>query len=659
MTRTALIFLLAVFLPALILGGLALRSATEQRIIIERQEAELRQKQTDDIAEEIRLALNAEHQLFTEAVQTLLSEDTPQNFAMNCQSLMPRVWERPGIPFAVTVDGQILAPSLGGKFLNTANERFIADNGDFLGNKIAVDVYQTSIDAFNELNRKLVKTGKTGLNIYFNQRQQDVQQRLFANAPAQQAESPLRPTDKDVDQSEAFLKDPADRQISDRASKKREVSPSQQAQTPQSTYEPAPRNYNVLRKVVPQTIQQMELPVKVLESRLNVETSNFGAIVQGKPGGILSRFVQDQLKIFFWVRSDAAPELVFGVQTDPSDLKDLVEPILEANADGEGAAVLAVLNDRARPFLASDGKNIVEWQRPFVASEIGEVLPHWEVALYLADPEQLTRSANLIRAILISLIALALAAIVWGGTLVVLDTRRKLALVQKKTDFVSNVSHELKTPLTSIRMFAELLQQDRVKDSSKVSHYLRIISLESERLTRLINNVLDFAKMERNQKSYDKKPIDLYEVIRRIWEGQEMHLRDHGFETRWHAGDPPYPVHGDEDSLAQVIVNLISNAEKYSPERKEIELHTYITDSELCVGVLDRGSGVPKGHEKKIFEHFYRAHDSLSSGIQGSGLGLTLAARIASDHGGKITYKAREGGGSSFTLHLPLRREGS
>jgi signal transduction histidine kinase len=106
-------------------------------------------------------------------------------------------------------------------------------------------------------------------------------------------------------------------------------------------------------------------------------------------------------------------------------------------------------------------------------------------------------------------------------------------------------------------------------------------------------------------------------------------------------------------------VNLLSNAEKYCGEHKDVELHSYLDGGRVCVSVLDRGSGVPAGEERKIFEAFYRAHDSLSSGIQGSGLGLTLAARLAAEHGGEITYAARDGGGSNFTLKLPLARNSS
>jgi signal transduction histidine kinase len=191
----------------------------------------------------------------------------------------------------------------------------------------------------------------------------------------------------------------------------------------------------------------------------------------------------------------------------------------------------------------------------------------------------------------------------------------------------------------------------------KRPQYLRIIVAEAERLTRLINNVLDFARLERRQKRYDLRPLDLHALLAKVWETHELHLRENGFATRWESAPAPYPVIGNEDALAQTLVNLLSNAEKYSLERKEIEVHSYSSAGSVFISVLDRGSGIPAGEEMKIFEAFYRAHDSLSSGIQGSGLGLTLAQKIAKEHGGEITYQRRQGGGSSFTLRLPLAAE--
>jgi signal transduction histidine kinase len=413
---------------------------------------------------------------------------------------------------------------------------------------------------------------------------------------------------------------------------------------------------NQLRQVQPQ--EMFGVGDRPAWSFLEPETAEFRALSRDAAEGVIARFVQDRLTLLFWLRPPQAPELVFGCVLDAGDLEDLWVPILPApglSLKGAPEFILALLDDKGRPVARSPGDAPDQaWKRPFVATEIGEALPHWEAALYLMKPEQIQASARGWKRTLTFLIAGLLGAIALGGWLVAADARRQMALAQQKTDFVSNVSHELKTPLTSIRMFAELMLAGRPETAGKTPQYLRIIMVEAERLTRLINNVLDFAKLERRQKRIERKPLDLHPVIAALWESQEVHLRESGFSTRWEAAPGPYRVQGDDDALAQILVNLLSNAEKYSIERKEIELQTWIDDGRVHISVLDRGTGIPAGEESKIFEPFYRAHDSLSSGIQGSGLGLTLAQRLAREHGGAITCRNRAGGGSAFTLSLPL-----
>ncbi len=163
--------------------------------------------------------------------------------------------------------------------------------------------------------------------------------------------------------------------------------------------------------------------------------------------------------------------------------------------------------------------------------------------------------------------------------------------------------------------------------------------------------------MERGEKKYNFQPCDLTDIVRAAAETFRPHLEADGFKFICELPDTTIPIRGDADALSQIIVNLLSNAEKYSNGGKEITLQLAQKQSPLPhaeIKVLDRGSGVPRGSEEKIFEKFYRAHDSLSSGIQGSGLGLTIARQIARAHGGDVVYEPRDGGGSCFVLRLPL-----
>jgi len=596
--RSIWIFFLAILLPSVGLGWLALRGANEQQIILERRTAELYQKETDAVASSARSLIEEERRAFADRVRQLKADASAIEISRQFATKLSGIWERRAIGFALSSEGNLISPSAQEAEGNPERQKFLQDNGAFLSGTTPATVYSVPQE---ELNR-----------------------------PEQRRKSNKVEADS----------------FADSATKK-------QAMTKPSSAMPQDKDETQLRNVAPQREQAANAPAV---SQLVTATADFRALTSDHPEGVVTRFMQDRLEIVFWLRLPEAPGMIFGCLMNVDDLGNLWQGAFPENSGAD--YVLALLNDKARPVATQPPNDKTrDWRRPFVASEIGEALPHWEAALYLAHPEQMQTNARNIRRTLVLLVAAALVAIAAGGWTVFADARRQLALAQKKTDFVSNVSHELKTPLTSIRMFAEMMEGGSVTDEKR-PRYLRIIVAEAERLTRLINNVLDFARLERKQKRYDFRPLDLHEVLARTWEGQELHLREQGFTTGWKAAPPPYPVRGDEDALAQIVVNLLSNAEKYSADRKEIELHSYLNDDSVNVSVLDRGSGVPAGEETKIFEAFYRAHDSLASGIQGSGLGLTLAQRIAKEHGGEISYQAREGGGSNVTLRLPLTRAG-
>ncbi|HKQ40312.1 MAG TPA: HAMP domain-containing sensor histidine kinase [Verrucomicrobiae bacterium] len=398
----------------------------------------------------------------------------------------------------------------------------------------------------------------------------------------------------------------------------------------------------------PEPKQKDELPSKMLP-----EQCEFKGLVGDQMDGTLARFLQNQLKVLFWHRSPLDPEVVFGAQVDLNGLIQRLQPIVKLDSGLAHAIAVALLDDTARPKVLAPPNFKADWRRPFVAAEIGDALPHWKVGVFMLNPARLHQSARTLRLTVTLLIVVLLLAIAFGSWLIVNDLKRQLALARQKTDFVSNVSHELKTPLTSIRMFSELLADNRVEDPARQRQFLRIITAETARLTRLINNVLDFSRMERGEKTYKMERFDLRAVVEEICTTYRPHLEEHGFHFECATGSSPVFVKGDRDALAQVLVNLLSNAEKYSADRKEIRVEL----NGEGLSVLDRGLGVPSGCEQKIFEQFFRAHDSLASGIEGSGLGLTLAQQIIRAHGGSIHYESRTAGGSCFTVRIPHENE--
>ncbi len=598
MKKVALVFVLAVFVPSLVLAWLAVRSLRDQQFILERQQSLLYQGVADAKAKEVQDALTEYQHSFAAQVTKLLGKRDPQEIAGSFDDLLRRDWPLAQVGFCVSLAGQIKAPAL---YARAEARKFLDDNGRFLANRESADVYANPKQLPGNVN---------------NANYQNVQPQPSSGAPAD-------------------LQNESARQAAFNKLQQRNVFPQQQTLSSQR------------QDANEQTQQQF--------SKAAAAPAEFRQLIGEDTEGTLARFVDNKLNVLLWYRSPSDPELVFGTQLALRRLIEGLSPLVRQVEPALGNEIcVALLDDTAKPVALSHPGFHAAWKRPFVATEIGEALPHWELAVYLLNPAKLTQSAHTLKLTLGLLIGLLLAAIGVGSWLIVADLNRQLTLARQKTDFVSSVSHELKTPLTSIRMFSELLAEGRVSDRAKQRTYLGIITAETSRLTRLINNVLDFARIERGEKKYHFQQCDLASVVRETADTYRPNLEANGFQFTCELPDVPVFINGDRDALAQVVVNLLSNAEKYSDSRKEISL--CLTQSGPCVEVivLDRGVGVPKGCEEKIFEQFYRAHDSLSNGIQGSGLGLTLARQIARAHGGDVSYEPRAGGGSCFTLRLPV-----
>lgn len=227
--------------------------------------------------------------------------------------------------------------------------------------------------------------------------------------------------------------------------------------------------------------------------------------------------------------------------------------------------------------------------------------------------------------------------------------RAETRLATRKADFVNAVSHELRTPLTSIRMYADMLKEGWVKDEETARDYFALISAESERLARLVNNVLDFSRIEKGKKSFRMQLGDPAPVVRDVAEVLRPYLKDKGFELALDVPETLPACNFDKDGLTQVLVNLIDNAVKYG--ETEVRLEAEAKDGDVVLRVLDRGPGVPADEREKIFEPFQRGTGVAGGG--GSGLGLALVKHYATAHQGRIEVAARDGGGAVFALHVP------
>ncbi|MFT3829477.1 MAG: HAMP domain-containing sensor histidine kinase [Opitutaceae bacterium] len=251
------------------------------------------------------------------------------------------------------------------------------------------------------------------------------------------------------------------------------------------------------------------------------------------------------------------------------------------------------------------------------------------------------------------LVGAFVVAIVAGGAMFFRQAAAAAREAALKTSFVSNVSHEMKTPLTTIRMYAEMLADERVDDPAKRARYFSTIGRETARLTRLVNNALDFGRLEAGRKEYHPETVPLGPWFARLVETYAPRAAEAGVRL---VATPPAAgaaVRCDPDSLDQVALNLIDNGLKYGAAGSVLELHADAVAGGWAVVVADRGPGVPAAHRERIFDRFHRVDDSLTATKQGAGLGLTIARRLARDQGGDLVCRAREGGGAAFVLTLP------
>lgn len=672
MKKVALVFVVAVIVPSLVLAWLALRSLRDQQFLVERQQSLLYQGVTDSLAKSVTDYLGDRQTEFGAQVDSLLARESPASCAPAFDNLVRTNWPLAEVGFCVTTAGQFLCPSP----VSTQQGVTVA----------ATDRSALPARADSAVN----EPGPLPTNmdsVPLPSTQEIAQQAVATTNPPQASVAPPsldttavtnRPALRDFwsqnnqflgnrETAQVYLKSKAN--ISVWNGMNSSVTPqvltsnvvvnnSVQARPPVSTTgSPAvPATQFENRKVNP--IKQAFTPEdQQAVSKVVAAEGEFRQLVGDSRDGMVARFLQNKLNLIFWHRPVRHPELIFGAQIDLPALVQQLRELVRVDPPLNNEICVALLDDTARPVALSRLPFTANWKHPFVATEIGEELPHWEIGAYLLHPDRLSNAARTVRLTLGLIVALLVLAIGVGSWLIVADLNRQLRVTRQKTDFVSNVSHELKTPLTSIRMFSELLAEERVADPGKRRTYLNIITAETARLTRLINNVLDFSRIERGEKKYKFQDCNLVAVARDTAESYRPHLENNGFSIRCEFDSTELPVRADPDSLAQVIVNLLSNAEKYAGGQKEVVVRAVRREGPLpCaeVQVLDRGGGVPAGSEEKIFEQFYRAHDALSSGVQGSGLGLTLARQIARAHGGDVSYQPRDGGGSCFCLRLPL-----
>jgi len=252
------------------------------------------------------------------------------------------------------------------------------------------------------------------------------------------------------------------------------------------------------------------------------------------------------------------------------------------------------------------------------------------------------------------LLSVIVVLMLLGAVLIARDISRESETTRLKTEFVNNISHELKTPLTLIRLYGETLQRKENLSNEEKKDCYEIITKESERLSHLINNVLDFSRIEMGRKEFNLKKGYLQDVIRDTLESYRYHLEKKGFVIRKNISEDVPEMNFDGEAIASALINLLSNAMKFSPKEKEVSVKLFRDNMNIVLQVADKGIGISQKEIPKIFERFYQSENSIISEARGSGLGLTLVKNIIEAHGGTIEVESEVGKGSVFTVRIPL-----
>jgi signal transduction histidine kinase len=323
-------------------------------------------------------------------------------------------------------------------------------------------------------------------------------------------------------------------------------------------------------------------------------------------------------------------------------------------ADGDGKPVpgsdpgaSTFVDERTFPLVFFD-RELLEYAAPYEQSR-----ETWRLRTSFGPqtiPEIVTANTRPQLALMI-----VLALVMAGGVFFVASAAaREVRVAELKSNFVASVSHDLKTPLALIQLFAETLELGRVRNTERAQEYYRIINTEARKLTRLIENILDFSRMEAGLRPYRTAPADIGAVARQVLDDMASQFKQMQFEVRIDV-EPALPrVNVDEDAVEQALENLLANAMKYSGESREIDVHVGRSNGYVCVSVRDRGIGISRREQKKIFRKFYRVNSGLGGGPQGTGLGLAIVDHTMRGHGGFVRVDSEPARGSTFALHFPI-----
>ena len=293
---------------------------------------------------------------------------------------------------------------------------------------------------------------------------------------------------------------------------------------------------------------------------------------------------------------------------------------------------------------------------PLVTAGLDGILSGWNIAIVDTQGRSLEQLSARERWVYGTVVGGVLLVLVIGVAFTTRAWAREAELSKVRADFVSSVSHELKTPLALIRMFGETLESGLVEDEAKRQEFYGIIRRESERLTHLINNVLDTARIDAGTKQFSFQSWDIVALVRDALDAYGPLFARLNFTVNATLPSSPLALDLDRDAVAQALVNLFQNAIRYSNQSKRVDISIEQRESEVVVSVADQGIGISSSEQSRIFDKFYRSDTKNGEAVSGSGLGLSIVRHIMLAHGGRVEVKSAPGEGSEFALVFPSVR---
>jgi signal transduction histidine kinase/tetratricopeptide (TPR) repeat protein len=314
---------------------------------------------------------------------------------------------------------------------------------------------------------------------------------------------------------------------------------------------------------------------------------------------------------------------------------------------------LVVSDLEGRTLLGSPGLSA---ERATLTEFFDDNFPPWKMEFYASRAEGIgfagLKNSFYFWTILTLVVVLTFGAVLIGRTI-----GHEMEILKLKSDFVSSVSHEFKTPLTSIKALAERLQSDKVIDSARMKQYFSLISQNTDQLTHLVKNLLDFSKIEEGKLEYHYAPTDIAELVNQQIRDFEKNDVQKRAQITTSIPDNIPPINADREALSQALNNLLDNAFKFSAPEAKVEVRVKKEKDDVVIEVADQGIGIPQEEMEKIFDKFYQAKNAVKHSAKGTGLGLTLVKHTVETHGGKVSVRSKVSEGSTFSLIFPIKKE--